>query len=48
MGKCKGELGDLCTPIIRSMTKSKKAEEGNRMISNTMKYSRKNILELNR
>ena len=45
MGKSQGELWELYTPII--MTKQKKAEEGNRTISNTTEYSGKNTLELN-
>ena len=40
MGKSKGELWGLYTPIMRSMTNQKKAEEGNRTISNIMEYSR--------
>ena len=47
MRKSRGELWGLYTPIVRSMTKQKKVEEGNRTISNTMEYSGKNILESN-
>ena len=47
MEKSKGELWDLYTSIMRSITKQKKMEESDRTISNTMEYSRKNILELN-
>ena len=48
MKKSRGELWNLYTPIVRSMTEQKKVEEGNRKLSNTMEYSEKNILELNR
>ena len=48
MRKSRGKLWGLVTPIMGSMTKQKKVEEGNRMISNTMEYSGKNILESNR